>query len=72
MKYEKDSSQRKPNYKGSSAIRTIYPKGYDFDEVTDKYIEQIENTLNNRTRKMLDYFTLKSRFRERNRACSNF
>ena len=45
-------------------IRQYIPKGSDFNEVTDKYIEQIENILNNRPRKKLGYLTPNEKFNQ--------
>ena len=38
-------------------IRRFFPKGTNFDTITDAHIAQVESWLNNRPRKCLNYFT---------------
>lgn len=38
-------------------IRWFFPKGYDFRQVTDDQVKRVENIINNRPRKGLDWLT---------------
>ena len=58
------SWERGANENTNGLIRQYIPKGSDFNEVTDKYIEQIENILNNRPRKKLGYLTPNEKFNQ--------
>ncbi len=58
------SWERGANENTNGLIRQYIPKGSDFDEVTDKYIERIENILNNRPRKKLGYLTPNKKFNQ--------
>jgi IS30 family transposase len=41
------------NYNG--LVRQYFPKGYDFREITPERLEEVENEINDRPRKTLDY-----------------
>ena len=51
------SWQRGTNENMNGLVRQYYPKGTDFNLVSDEAIKQIENLLNNRPRKCLGYKT---------------
>jgi IS30 family transposase len=45
-------------------VRQYIPKGTDFDEVTDAFLEDVEQALNNRPRKRYGFLTPLQRFSE--------
>lgn len=51
------SWQRGTNENTNGLIREFLPKGCDFRQVSDQEIQMIENKLNNRPRKRLDFKT---------------
>lgn len=63
------SWQRGTNENTNGLIRQYYPKGHDFNLVTDEQIKVIENRLNNRPRKTLGYRTPNDVHRELSRCC---
>lgn len=56
------SHQRWSNEHGNGMIRRFFPKGTNFDDVTDGQIQQVVDYLNNRPRKILGYKTPKQVF----------
>lgn len=53
------SSDRGANENMNGLARQYLPKGTDFDTVTEEYVKMVEEKLNNRPRKVLDYMTPK-------------
>lgn len=51
------SWERGANENTNGLIRQYFPKGTSFESVTDKDIEYVQNKLNNRPRKKLNYFS---------------
>ena len=49
--------QRGTNENTNGLIRQYFPKGTDFHQISAKEIKRVENLLNNRPRKSLDYLT---------------
>jgi transposase, IS30 family len=49
--------QRGTNENTNGLIRQYFPKGTDFNLITHQYLRKVENSLNNRPRKSLDYLT---------------
>ena len=49
--------QRGTNENTNDLIRFFFPKGFDFRSVTDEDVQFVENLLNNRPRKCLDWKT---------------
>ena len=49
--------QRPTNENGNGLIRDFYPKGTDFTQVSDPDIQQMQDLLNTRPRKILSYAT---------------
>lgn len=47
-------------------IRRFFPKGTDFDTITDEQIQYVENWINNRPMKVLDWKTPLEKFQELN------
>jgi IS30 family transposase len=58
------SWQRGTNENTNGLIRQYFPKGIDFSTVTAQRIQEVENMLNNRTRKRLGYRTPNQVWRE--------
>lgn len=56
------SWQRGSNEHGNGMIRRFFPKGTNFDEVSDEQIQKVVDYLNNRPRKILGYKTPKQIF----------
>ncbi len=56
------SWQRWSNEHGNGMIRRFFPKGTNFDDVTDEQIQKVVDYLNNRPRKILGYKTPKQVF----------
>ena len=56
------SWQRWSNEHGNGMIRRFFPKGTNFDNVTDEQIQKVVDYLNNRPRKILGYKTPKQVF----------
>jgi IS30 family transposase len=56
-KREDKSSQRGLNENHNRLIRQYIPKKINFDEVDNKYIEFVQNKINNRPRKKLGFLT---------------
>lgn len=56
------SYQRWSNEHGNGMIRRFFPKGTNFDELTDEEIQRVVDYLNNRPRKILGYKTPKQVF----------
>ena len=56
------SYQRWSNEHSNGMIRRFFPKGTNFDEVTDEEIQKVVDYLNNRPRKILGYKTPKQVF----------
>ena len=52
------SWERGANENTNGLIRQYIPKGSDFAEVSDDYIAELQNILNNRPRKRLGFMTL--------------
>lgn len=51
------SWERGTNENTNGLIRRFYPKGTDFNNLTEKDLEDLQNRLNNRPRKVLGYYT---------------
>ncbi|PAV10691.1 IS30 family transposase, partial [Arsenophonus sp. ENCA] len=51
------SWERGLNEHSNGLIRRFYPKGTDFNSVTDNEIAELEHILNTRGRKSLSYFS---------------
>lgn len=49
------SSQRGRNENCNGLVRDYYPKGTDFKQITDEDLREVENILNNRSRKRYDW-----------------
>lgn len=49
------SSQRGRNENCNGLVRDYFPKGTDFKEITDKELREVENILNNRSRKRYNW-----------------
>lgn len=58
------SWQRWTNEHANGMIRRFFPKGTNFDEITEEQIQEVVNYLNNRPRKILGYRTAKECFDE--------
>jgi len=56
--------QRGTNENTNGLIRQYFPKGTDFKEVSVKRIKEVENKLNARPRKTLEYYTPAEKFYE--------
>jgi transposase, IS30 family len=56
------SWQRWSNEHGNGIIRRFFPKGTNFDDVTDEQIQKVVDYINNRPRKILGYKTPKQVF----------
>jgi IS30 family transposase len=56
------SWQRGANEHGNGMIRRFFPKGTNFDDVTDEQIQKVVDYINNRPRKILGYKTPKQVF----------
>lgn len=54
--------ERPTNENSNGLIRDYFPKGTDFNEITPKIIKQVQNELNERPRKVLEYQTPKDVF----------
>ena len=57
--YPYHSWERGANENMNGLIRQYLPKGISFEGVTEAYVLQIQQQLNNRSRKSLDYLTPK-------------
>jgi len=55
------SWQRGANENTNGLIRQFFPKGTDFNNITDQQVQIVETLLNNRPRKRLDYLTPKEK-----------
>ena len=53
------SWERGANENMNGLIRQYLPKGISFEEITEAYVQQIQQQLNNRPRKSLGYLTPK-------------
>ncbi len=51
------SWERGTNENTNGLVRRYYPKKTDFSKVTEEQLEQLQNRLNNRPRKVLGYYT---------------
>jgi len=51
------SWERGTNENTNGLVRRYYPKKTDFSNVTEEQLEQLQNHLNNRPRKVLGYYT---------------
>lgn len=51
------SWERGTNENTNGLIRRFFPKGTDFNKITDEQIMEVENKLNNRPRKIINYLT---------------
>lgn len=49
------SSQRGRNENANGLVRDYYPKGYDFKLITPQELQEVENILNNRSRKRYNW-----------------
>lgn len=49
------SSQRGQNENANGLVRDYYPKGYDFKLITPQELQEVENLLNNRSRKRYNW-----------------
>jgi len=58
------SSQRGANENANGLIRQFFPKGIDFRNITNEAVEKVQNLLNNRPRKRLNYLTPNEKFEE--------
>jgi transposase, IS30 family len=56
--------ERPTNENSNGLIRDYFPKGTDFNEIPLKKIKQVQNELNERPRKVLDYQTPKDVFNQ--------
>lgn len=56
------SWQRGSNEHGNGMLRRFFPKGTNFDEVSDEQIQKVVDYINNRPRKILGYKTPKQAF----------
>ena len=54
--------ERPTNENSNGLVRDYFPKGTDFNEIPRKKIKQVQNELNERPRKVLDYQTPKDVF----------
>ena len=54
--------ERPTNENSNGLVRDYFPKGTDFNQITIKKIKQVQNELNERPRKVLDYQTPKDVF----------
>jgi len=43
-------------------IRRVFPKGTDFSQVSPRHLLEVQHTLNNRPRKVLNFLTPKEMF----------
>jgi IS30 family transposase len=51
------SWERGTNENTNGLIRRFFPKNTDFNKITEEQIKQVQNTLNNKPRKVLGYYT---------------
>jgi len=58
------SWERGTNENTNGLIRQYFPKGTDFSTITGHQLRRVQNLLNNRPRKVLDYYTPNEVFRE--------
>lgn len=58
------SYQRGTNEHGNWHIRYYFPKGTDFDEITDEELQEVVEEINNRPRKILGYRTANEAYYE--------
>jgi transposase, IS30 family len=56
--------ERPTNENSNGLIRDYFPKGTDFNLITKKRLKEVQNQLNERPRKVLDYKTPKEVFQE--------
>ena len=56
------SWERGTNENMNGLIRQYFPKGTDFAKVTEEEIQKVEDVLNNRPRKKLNYLTTNEAF----------
>ena len=56
--------ERPTNENSNGLVRDYFPKGTDFNKITSKKIKQVQNELNDRPRKVLDYQTPKNVFNQ--------
>lgn len=56
--------ERPTNENSNGLVRDYFPKGTDFNKITSKKIKQVQNELNERPRKVLDYQTPKDVFNQ--------
>ena len=54
--------ERGANENTNGLIRQYIPKGTDFSDITDEFVNWVENKLNNRPRKRLGYLTPNEKF----------
>jgi len=54
--------ERPTNENSNGLVRDYFPKGTDFNEISKKRIKEVQNQLNERPRKVLDYQTPKDVF----------
>lgn len=62
------SSQRGRNENCNGLVRDYYPKGTDFKKISDQELKEVENILNNRSRKRYDW---RSPFEQRKHVLGN-
>jgi len=51
------SWERGANENINGLVRKYFPKGTDFSEVTEQQVETVEDLINSRPRKRLEYYT---------------
>jgi IS30 family transposase len=51
------SWERGTNENTNGLIRRYFPKGTDFNKITEEQVREVENKLNNRPRKIINYMT---------------
>ena len=54
--------ERGTNENTNGLVRDFFPKGTNFDEISGKYITWVQNALNDRPRKTLEWFTPREKF----------
>lgn len=65
------SWQRGGNENGNLWIRYYFPKGTDFNTISDQELKEVEQELNNRPRKRLEYRTPLEVFNKHLKGCAS-